>query len=343
MDEGLERENHAPISKFKSAPLKWHLKVAPVKKLSSKSLKRSLDLHSSAHSQLLLLIPTAGGYARPASSSGGRSQVVNAGQVGTTSWLWISCYELIQILIFLLSVVTTYCYFIHPNFAGTSLSELGTKLIDLAIDMRLKMNRSRNLVNVALIKAYHLPKEAFDDVISELASLRDKSYKDSTLITRLLKNNLSLWTLDILKDGSKDGRETQIALCCLHIDDYLKNHQAIVKSWRKLKALVRYNKIGTRSGFSRFKPCYIITRILGIAKNTIQGVVFNEVLTAAARDIVTKDILRMASAHTKESAKALADMIQITYPHARLAFVVAMANDKDPQAFAIELHAGRIL
>ncbi|KAD7477725.1 hypothetical protein E3N88_00861 [Mikania micrantha] len=152
MDEGLERENHAPISKFKSAPLKWHLKVAPVKKLSSKSLKRSLDLHSSAHSQLLLLIPTAGGYARPASSSGGRSQVVNAGQVGTTSWLRISCYELIQILIFLLSVVTTYCYFIHPNFAGTSLSELGTKLIDLAIDMRLKMNRSRNLVNEALIK-----------------------------------------------------------------------------------------------------------------------------------------------------------------------------------------------
>ncbi|KAL8239932.1 hypothetical protein R6Q59_016499 [Mikania micrantha] len=68
-----------------------------------------------------------------------------------------------------------------------------------------------------------------------------------------------------------------------------------VKSWRKLKALVRYNKIGTRSGFSRFKPCYIITRILGIAEKTIQGVVFNEVLTAAARDIVTKDILRMAS------------------------------------------------
>ncbi|KAD5507394.1 hypothetical protein E3N88_15097 [Mikania micrantha] len=75
------------------------------------------------------------------------------------------------------------------------------------------------------------------------------------------------------------------------------------------------------------------------AEKTIQGVVFNEVLTAAARDIVTKDILRMASAHTKESAKALADMIQITYPHARLAFVVAMANDKDPQAFAIELLA----
>ncbi|KAD3337805.1 hypothetical protein E3N88_33326 [Mikania micrantha] len=202
--------------------------------------------------------------------------------------------------------------------------------------------------------AYHLPEEAFDDVISELASLKDKSYKDSTLITQLLKNNLSLWTLDILKDGSKDGREIQIALCCLHIDDYLKNHQAIVKSWRNLKALVRYNKIGTSQIWRDNDNdhvgmlSFVFDDTFGLVKpnsaeNTIQGVVFNEVLTAAARDIVTKDILRMPSAHTKESAKALADMIQITYPHARLAFVVAMANDKDPQAFASELLAGRVL
>ncbi|KAI3725706.1 hypothetical protein L1987_65498 [Smallanthus sonchifolius] len=44
-------------------------------------------------------------------------------------------------------------------------------------------------------------------------------------------------------------------------------------------------------------------------------------------------------AHTKESAKALADMIQITYPDAKLVFVVAMASDKDHQAFARELLA----
>ncbi|PWA95404.1 folylpolyglutamate synthetase family protein [Artemisia annua] len=44
-------------------------------------------------------------------------------------------------------------------------------------------------------------------------------------------------------------------------------------------------------------------------------------------------------AHTKESAKALADMIKIAYPEARLVFVVAMASDKDHQAFARELLA----
>ncbi|XP_071716336.1 dihydrofolate synthetase isoform X2 [Rutidosis leptorrhynchoides] len=45
-------------------------------------------------------------------------------------------------------------------------------------------------------------------------------------------------------------------------------------------------------------------------------------------------------AHTKESAKALVDMIQITYPDTKLAFVVAMASDKDHQAFARELLTG---
>ncbi|KAJ9539606.1 hypothetical protein OSB04_026112 [Centaurea solstitialis] len=46
-------------------------------------------------------------------------------------------------------------------------------------------------------------------------------------------------------------------------------------------------------------------------------------------------------AHTKESAKALADMIQITHPKAPLVFVVAMASDKDHRAFARELLAVR--
>ncbi|XP_043696917.1 dihydrofolate synthetase isoform X1 [Telopea speciosissima] len=42
-------------------------------------------------------------------------------------------------------------------------------------------------------------------------------------------------------------------------------------------------------------------------------------------------------AHTKESAKTLADTIHMTHPHAPLALVVAMASDKDHLAFAREL------
>ncbi|XP_077577175.1 14-3-3 protein beta/alpha-A-like [Stigmatopora nigra] len=42
-------------------------------------------------------------------------------------------------------------------------------------------------------KACQLAKKAFDDAIAELDSLNDDSYKDSTLIMQLLRDNLTLW------------------------------------------------------------------------------------------------------------------------------------------------------
>jgi len=43
-------------------------------------------------------------------------------------------------------------------------------------------------------KACTLAKSAFDDAIAELDSLPEDSYKDSTLIMQLLRDNLTLWT-----------------------------------------------------------------------------------------------------------------------------------------------------
>jgi len=43
-------------------------------------------------------------------------------------------------------------------------------------------------------KACELAKGAFDDAIAELDSLKEDSYKDSTLIMQLLRDNLTLWT-----------------------------------------------------------------------------------------------------------------------------------------------------
>lgn len=43
-------------------------------------------------------------------------------------------------------------------------------------------------------KACQLAKQAFDDAIAELDSLSEDSYKDSTLIMQLLRDNLTLWT-----------------------------------------------------------------------------------------------------------------------------------------------------
>jgi len=43
-------------------------------------------------------------------------------------------------------------------------------------------------------EACKLAKKAFDDAIAELDSLPEDSYKDSTLIMQLLRDNLTLWT-----------------------------------------------------------------------------------------------------------------------------------------------------
>lgn len=45
-------------------------------------------------------------------------------------------------------------------------------------------------------KACSLAKEAFDNAIAELDTLNEDSYKDSTLIMQLLRDNLTLWTSD---------------------------------------------------------------------------------------------------------------------------------------------------
>ena len=52
-----------------------------------------------------------------------------------------------------------------------------------------------------VFRACFLAKQAFDEAISELDSLGEDSYKDSTLIMQLLRDNLTLWTTDIQEDG----------------------------------------------------------------------------------------------------------------------------------------------
>jgi len=46
-------------------------------------------------------------------------------------------------------------------------------------------------------------KQAFDDAIAELDTLNEDSYKDSTLIMQLLRDNLTLWTSDTQGDGEE--------------------------------------------------------------------------------------------------------------------------------------------
>jgi 14-3-3 protein epsilon len=52
-------------------------------------------------------------------------------------------------------------------------------------------------------KACQIAKQAFDDAIAELDTLNEESYKDSTLIMQLLRDNLTLWTSD-QADGDEE-------------------------------------------------------------------------------------------------------------------------------------------
>ncbi|XP_051932340.1 14-3-3 protein beta/alpha-1-like [Hippocampus zosterae] len=54
-------------------------------------------------------------------------------------------------------------------------------------------------------QACTLAKQAFDDAIAELDSLNEESYKDSTLIMQLLRDNLTLWTSENQGDEVEAG------------------------------------------------------------------------------------------------------------------------------------------
>ncbi|MCD7455479.1 14-3-3 protein 7 [Datura stramonium] len=55
-------------------------------------------------------------------------------------------------------------------------------------------------------RACHLAKQAFDEAIAELDSLSEESYKDSTLIMQLLRDNLTLWTSDLEEGGGEHSK-----------------------------------------------------------------------------------------------------------------------------------------
>ncbi|XP_020356488.1 14-3-3 protein beta/alpha-1 [Oncorhynchus kisutch] len=58
-------------------------------------------------------------------------------------------------------------------------------------------------------KACSLAKQAFDDAIAELDKLNEESYKDSTLIMQLLRDNLTLWTSDNAPEEGEGGEASE--------------------------------------------------------------------------------------------------------------------------------------
>jgi len=90
----------------------------------------------------------------------------------------------------------------HAESAQTAYKLATDKATELApthpIRLGLALNYSVFLyeVQAKTSEACDLAKQAFDDAIAELDTLDEESYKDSTLIMQLLRDNLTLWTSD---------------------------------------------------------------------------------------------------------------------------------------------------
>ena len=80
-------------------------------------------------------------------------------------------------------------------------------------------------------RACHLAKQAFDDAIAELDTLSEESYKDSTLIMQLLRDNLTLWTSD-MQDSGKISQKKKIRVVLIYIHMLLQLTSLLIQRMR---------------------------------------------------------------------------------------------------------------
>ncbi|KAJ7517706.1 hypothetical protein O6H91_21G036400 [Diphasiastrum complanatum] len=86
------------------------------------------------------------------------------------------------------------------EYAGTDLAPTHPIRLGLALNFSVFYYEILNSPE----RACHLAKQAFDEAIAELDTLSEESYKDSTLIMQLLRDNLTLWQSDLQEDGGDE-------------------------------------------------------------------------------------------------------------------------------------------
>jgi len=90
----------------------------------------------------------------------------------------------------------------HADNAQSAYASATDAAADLAPTHPIRLGLALNYsvfqyeVQAKTKEACDLAKKAFDDAIAELDTLDEESYKDSTLIMQLLRDNLTLWTSD---------------------------------------------------------------------------------------------------------------------------------------------------
>jgi len=100
--------------------------------------------------------------------------------------------------------------------------EISTKVLDPTHPIRLGLALNYSVCFYEILKdkkaACELAKSAFDQAISGLDKLPEASYKDSTLIMQLLRDNLTLWTSES-NQGANDDEDDDGGMTVQDVQD----------------------------------------------------------------------------------------------------------------------------
>jgi len=103
----------------------------------------------------------------------------------------------------------------HSQNAYKAATDIAVTELPPTHPIRLGLALNYSVFNYEILnapdKACQLAKQAFDDAIAELDTLSEDSYKDSTLIMQLLRDNLTLWTSDMQGEGEGEDKEEKQA------------------------------------------------------------------------------------------------------------------------------------
>jgi len=93
-------------------------------------------------------------------------------------------------------------------------SDISARVLDPTHPIRLGLALNYSVCFYEILKdkkaACELAKSAFDQAISGLDKLPEASYKDSTLIMQLLRDNLTLWTSESNQGGNDDDDDDNL-------------------------------------------------------------------------------------------------------------------------------------
>jgi len=101
--------------------------------------------------------------------------------------------------------------------------DISTKVLDPTHPIRLGLALNYSVCFYEILKdkkaACELAKSAFDQAISGLDKLPEASYKDSTLIMQLLRDNLTLWTSESSQGNNDDDDDDGMTVQDVNDDD----------------------------------------------------------------------------------------------------------------------------